>query len=52
MNCSRNSTSSPFSFSREKPISKYPAVVEHREASATTLAVHRRSPVGSCIGDN
>jgi hypothetical protein len=52
MNCSRNSISIPFSLSRENPISKYPAVVEQRDASAATIAVHRRSSVGGCMGEN
>ena len=53
MNCSRNSISSPFSFSREKPISKYPPeFVAQRDASTDTTAVHFRSSVGGCISEN
>src|SRR5882724_6743735 len=52
MNVSRNSTSIPFSFSRENPISKDPVAVMQRDASATTVAVHLRSSVGGRIGEN
>ena len=52
VNFSRKSTSIPFSFSRENPISKDPVAVMQRDASATTVAVHLRSSVGGRIGEN
>jgi hypothetical protein len=49
MNCSRNSISIPLSFSREKPIAKYPLeFATQREASTDTTAVHFRSIDGGC----
>src|SRR5215475_6925682 len=52
MNCSRKSTSGAVSFRREKPTSKYPTVVEQRDASTDTIAVHLRTRVGGCISEN
>src|SRR6267143_7190397 len=52
MNCSRNSISTPFSFNREKTISKRPDVVAQRDASTDETAVHFRSSVGGVISEN
>ena len=53
MNCSRNSSSIPFSFSRENPISKYPPeLTAQRDASTDTTAVHLRSIDGSFHFEN
>jgi hypothetical protein len=52
MSCSWNSNLSPFSFSRENAISKWPVVVAQRRVSAETTAVHRRSSVGGCISES
>ena len=53
MNCFRNSISGPFSFSRENPISKYPAEYgAQRDTSTDTTAVHFRSSDGGCISEN
>src|SRR5439155_16062100 len=52
MNCSRNSISTPFSFNREKTISKRPDVVAQRDASTDKTAVHFRSKVGVFISGN
>jgi hypothetical protein len=46
-NFSEKSISTPVSFCREKPISKYPAeFIAQRDASTNTTAVHFRSIVG------
>jgi hypothetical protein len=52
VNCSRKSISGPFSFSRENPISKFPTVVAHCDASTDTTAVHFRPIVGGSIAEN
>jgi hypothetical protein len=52
VNRSRKSISGPFSFSRENPISKVPAVVAQCDASTDTTAVHFRCIVGGSIAEN
>jgi hypothetical protein len=52
VNGSRKSASSAFSFSRANPIVNAPERVVHREASTERTAVHRRSKVGGCMGEN
>jgi len=53
MNCSRNSSSIPFSFCRKNPISKYPPVfIAQGDASTDTIAVHFRSIDGGCHSEN
>ena len=44
--------SMPFSFNREKTISKRPDVVAQRDASTDKAAVHFRSKVGGFIAEN
>src|ERR1700687_4416303 len=51
-NCSRNSSSGPYSFSRENTISKCPVVVPQRDASTDRTAVHFRSIFGGRISEN
>src|SRR5262249_5888945 len=53
VNFCENSISTPFSFCREKTISKEPVeFVVQRDASTATIAVHVRSQVGACISEN